>query len=131
MSLNTAILDRIVYILGNCSYVDDSLTICDNVHTSVFERLVKEDLADLDDALINAPSNGEILHLAQEYPELTLQCVIISHKGEWPKVYLNGARASGKLSTDFIIKFATLMRKADEFRLGTKKVHAEFLVRED
>lgn len=131
MSSDQSILNRIVYILGNCSYIDENLTVCDNVHTSTFERLVKEDLAQIGDALSGAPTNGEILDLAQWFPEVTLQCVIISHQGEMPRVYLNGARASGKLSTEFIIDFATLMRKADKFKLGTKKVSAEFLVREN
>lgn len=120
-------LARICAILGNCDYIDNDLTVCDEVHTSVFERLVSDNLAFVDDSLHGAPSNGEILDLAQRYPELILSCSVRSIAGDHPRVYLCGARASGKLSVQFIIEFAELMRKADEFKLGTKKVSAYFL----
>lgn len=120
--------DRIVSILGNCDTLNPDLTICDNVHTSIFERLVKDGLAEIGDSLPDAPTNGEILDLAQRYPEITLSCAITSHAGKFPKVFISGARAQGKLSVNFLIEFATLMRKAAEFRLGTKKAHAFFLI---
>lgn len=124
-------LAQICYVLGNCDKVNDNLTLCKTVHTSTIERMVKDGMIDLGDNLDNAPTNGEFLDIAQRYPEITLQCAVMSGNGLEPRVLINGARANGKLSINFIVDFATLMRHADQFQLGTKKVNAQWLANED